>query len=82
MSNPFNYRCPKCGTPDEIEISTFVSVRLTSNGAEIADQEYIDGSYWSSENAAGCGAGGYDGAVKDFEPSPAGVVSLYEYRRR
>jgi hypothetical protein len=59
MSNPFNYRCPKCGNPNEIEICAFIPVRLTSNGAEIADEQYIDGSWWSSENAAGCDACGY-----------------------
>lgn len=36
MSNRFNYRCPKCGSPDEIEICAFVSVRLTNDGAKIA----------------------------------------------
>ena len=82
MSNPFDYRCPKCGSPNEIEICAFIPVRLTSNGAEIADEQYIDGSYWSSDNAAGCDACGYEGAVKDFAADPAGVVSLHDYRRR
>lgn len=83
MGNPFNYRCPKCGSPNEIEICAFISVRLASNGAEITDEAYIDGSYWSPENAAGCEACGFEGAVKDFvSSSPAGVISLNEYRRR
>ena len=34
MGNRFNYRCPKCGRPDEIEIDAIVSVRLTSTGTE------------------------------------------------
>jgi hypothetical protein len=33
MSNRFNYRCPKCGSPDHINILAFVSVTLTSRGA-------------------------------------------------
>jgi hypothetical protein len=82
MGNCFNYRCPKCGNPDEIEIYAFIPVRLTSDGPEIADEQYIDGSWWSSENAAGCDACGYEGAVKDFAAASAGVVSLHDYRRR
>jgi hypothetical protein len=34
VGNRFNYRCPKCGSPDEIEIIALVSVRLTSTGTE------------------------------------------------
>jgi hypothetical protein len=34
MGNRFNYRCPKCGSPDQIEIIALVSVRLTSTGTE------------------------------------------------
>ena len=37
MSNRFNYRCPKCGSPDHIEITSFISVRLTSDGAVITE---------------------------------------------
>ena len=33
MANRFNYRCPQCGSPDEIEICALVGVRLTGNGA-------------------------------------------------
>jgi hypothetical protein len=40
MGNRFNYRCPKCGSPDEIEICAFVGVRLTSGGAEITDARF------------------------------------------
>ena len=84
MGNRFNYRCPKCGSPDEIEICAFISVRPTSNGVEITnDVKDIDGSRWSAENAAGCEACGFEGVVTDFVPSsPAGVISLNEYRRR
>ncbi len=83
MGNCFNYRCPQCRRADAIEICAFVSVRLTGTGAEIAgDVKDIDGSSWSFENAAGCEACGFEGAVKDFANAPAGVVSLNEYRRR
>ena len=83
MANRFNYRCPQCGSPDEIEICALVGVRLTGNGAEIADDvKDIDGSCWSSDNAAGCDACGYQGAVKDFASWPARIVSLNDYRRR
>jgi hypothetical protein len=82
MGNRFNYRCPKCGSPDQIEICALVSVRLTGNGAEIADDvKDIDGSCWSSENAAGCGACGFQGAVKDFETSGATVIPLFGTRQ-
>ena len=64
-------------------ICAFVSVRLTADGAEIADEvQDIDGSCWSQDNAAGCGACGYEGAVRDFSALPPGVVSLNEYRHR
>jgi hypothetical protein len=84
MTNRFNYRCPKCGCPDEIEICSFVSLRLTSDGAEITDDVTdIDGpnDYWSSENAAGCDACGLTGAVKDFEPTGATVIELFGSRK-
>jgi hypothetical protein len=83
MANPFNYRCPKCGSADEIKICAFVSIRLTADGPEIADGvKDIDDSCWTSENAAGCGACGYEGVVRDFLALPPGVVSLNEYRHR
>ena len=82
MSNSFNYRCPKCRSPNDIEICAFIPVRLTSNGAEIADEQYIGGSLLGIAHAAGCDACGYEGAVKDFAAAPAGVVSLHDYRRR
>src|SRR5271170_4176650 len=48
-----------------------------AEGAEIAEQvQDLDGSCWSADNAAGCGACGYEGAVRDFSALPAGVVSL------
>jgi hypothetical protein len=74
---------PHCGSADEIDICAFVSIRLTSNGAEIAEEvQDFDGSCWSADNPAGCGACGYEGAVRDFSALPSGVVSLHEYRRR
>ena len=83
MGNRFNYRCPHCGRADEIEICAFVSIRLTGNGAEIAEEvQDLGGSCWSQDNAAGCGACGYEGAVRDFSALPPGVVSLNEYRHR
>jgi hypothetical protein len=45
MGNRFNYRCPQCASPDEIEICAFVSICLTCNGAEIAEEvQDLDGS--------------------------------------
>ena len=59
MTNRFNYRYPKCGSADEIEICAFVSIRLTADGAEIAeDVQDLNRSCWSADNAAGCGACG------------------------
>jgi hypothetical protein len=83
MGNRFNYRCPQCGSADEIDICAFVSIRLTADGAAIAEVvQDLDGSCWSQDNAAGCGACGYEGAVRDFSALPPGVVSLNEYRHR
>ena len=83
MGNRFGYRCPECGSPDEIEICAFVSVRLTADGTEIADEvKDSDGSCWSADNAAGCGACGFHGDVKDFEPAGgATMVQLFATRR-
>ena len=78
MGNRFNYRCPHCGCPDEIEICAFISVRLTSDGAEVSENENsIGGESWCSENAAGCDACGFEGLVKDFEPTGATVIELF-----
>ena len=64
--------CPKL-------LETFkISFRLSS-AVTVQD---IDGSCWSADDAAGCGACGYEGAVRDFSALPPGVVSLNEYRRR
>ena len=83
MGNRFNYRCPTCGSADEIDICAFVSIRLTADGAEIAEEvQDIDNSCWSHDNPAGCAACGYEGAVRDFAAMPPGVVSLNDYRRR
>ncbi|MGA8755583.1 MAG: hypothetical protein WB611_04520 [Stellaceae bacterium] len=83
MGNRFNYHCPTCGSADEIEICAFVSIRLTDDRAAIAEEvQDLDGSCWSADNDAGCGACGYEGAVRDFSPLPPGVVSLNDYRRR
>jgi hypothetical protein len=83
MGNRLNYRCPKCGSPDEIEICAFVSIRLTPTPPRLPKRfEDIDGFCWSQDNAAGCGACGYEGAVRDFSALPPGVVSLNEYRHR
>lgn len=69
MGNRFNYRYPQCGSPDEIEICAFVSVRLTANAAEIAeDVQDLDGFCWSAENAAGCGAW-LRGRLRDDKPA-------------
>ena len=66
----FNYRCPRCGSPDEIEIDAIVTVRLTSTGTE-GDASNCDPDDWTGENEAGCNACGYIGTVKDFERNPA-----------
>jgi hypothetical protein len=71
MGNRLNYRCPKYGSPDKIDISAIVSVRLTSAGAE-GDASSCGPEDWTGENAASCDACGYSGIVNDFEP--AGVI--------
>jgi hypothetical protein len=70
MGNRFNYRCPKCGSPDEIEIIALVSVRLTSTGTE-GDASNCTPEDWTDFNGAGCNACGYDGTVADFDRNPA-----------
>jgi len=78
MANRFNYRCPHCGCPDEIEICAFMYVHLTKAGAEISDDvKNIGGESWCSESAADCNACGFQGAVKDFEPQGATVIELF-----
>jgi hypothetical protein len=69
MGNRFNYRCPRCGSPDEIEITALVSVRLTSTGTE-GDASNCTPEDWTDFNGAGCNACGYDGTVKDFDRNP------------
>lgn len=68
MGNRFNYRCPKCGSPDEIDIEAIVTVRLTSTGTS-GDASNCGPEDWTDVNPAGCAACGYDGMVKDFEPT-------------
>ena len=78
MANRFNYRCPKCGSPDEIDICAFISVHLTSDGAELAqDLTEITPQSWSSEIGAGCGACGFEGLARDFQPQGATVIELF-----
>lgn len=85
MPNRFNYRCPKCGSPDEIEICAFISVRLTGDGAEIDPDELADcgphNSAWSPVNGAGCAACGFDGTVEDFERTGATIIDLFPTRQ-
>ncbi|HTT84906.1 MAG TPA: hypothetical protein VMF67_15630 [Rhizomicrobium sp.] len=81
--NRFNYRCPQCGDPDHIDIMAFVSVALTSTGAVFLDNpKDLGPESWSSECGAGCSACGYEGVAREFEPQPAKLVSLDEFRRR
>ena len=77
MANRFNYRCPNCGNQDHIEICAFASVRLTSTGTA-GTVSNLGPNDWSSENAAGCDACGYEGAVKDFEPPASEVVVSFK----
>jgi hypothetical protein len=78
MANRFNYRCPKCGSQDHIEITSFVSLRLTSDGAEITeDVAHIDADWWSSENSARCDACSFNGTASDFEPTGGAVIELF-----
>ena len=52
------------------------------SGCPAVTVQDLDSTCWSADNAAGCGACGYEGAVRDFTALPPGVVSLHEYRRR
>ena len=56
---------------------------VTPNGAAIAEEvQDLDGSCWSQDNPARCGACGYEGAVRDFEPTGgATVIQLFPTRR-
>ena len=81
MPNRYNMRCPHCGSRDEIIIEAFVSVRLTGTGAGITDAR-VGPENWTGANSASCDACDYLGDVKDFEPSPARLVFLDQFRRR
>jgi hypothetical protein len=70
MGNRFGYRCPKCGSPAQIEIDALVPVRLTSTGTE-GDASNCGPDDWTDENGAGRSACGYSGTVKDFDKRPA-----------
>jgi hypothetical protein len=83
MPNRFNYRCPQCGDQDHIDICAFVSVRINRLGAEIIEDENdIGPGHWSAENGRAVTPAASRGEVKDFEPQPARLVSLNEFRRR
>lgn len=70
MGNALNYVCPQCGDPDHIDMCAFVTVRLTSSGARIIENEAdLGADCWSAENGAGCATCGYEGVVKDFAAS-------------
>jgi hypothetical protein len=69
MSNRFNMSCPKCGDEDHIDISGFVTLRLSPTGVEPRDFE----PDCTSENGAECAACGYVGTVKEFE-TPTGLA--------
>lgn len=80
MSNRFNFRCPRCGSADHIDIIAFVSVRLTSTGTD-GDCSDCGPDDWTGENAASCEACDFFGTVKDFEPG-ANVVELFGTRNK
>jgi hypothetical protein len=76
MGNRLNYRCPKCGSPDKIDIEAIVSVRLTNTGTE-GDASNCGPEDWTGENAASCDACGYFGTVDDFEPAGV-IITVFE----
>jgi hypothetical protein len=60
-------------------ICAFASVRLTSTSTgtegDVSDLRPDD---WTSGNAAGCDACGYEGTVENFEPPASEVVVSFK----
>ena len=42
MPNRFNYRCPKCGSADDVVIEAYVAVWLDDNRARVIEQDKDD----------------------------------------
>jgi predicted nucleic-acid-binding Zn-ribbon protein len=62
--NRFNMSCPKCGSTEQVDISVFLTIRLTPAGFDSTDIE----PDWTNDNGASCAACGYVGTVKEFAP--------------
>jgi hypothetical protein len=67
MSNQFDYRCPKCGDTDQIDICAEVWVRLTEDGSD-ADLPMKGDHHWDESCIAECGACSHQATVADFDP--------------
>jgi hypothetical protein len=80
MPNPFNYRCPQCGSADEVVIDAYLSVWLDGDRPHLIQTE-ITAQDWYPTNPASCNACDYSGTVADFEPSSAQVIPLRTSRR-
>ena len=81
MGNRFHYRCPKCGSRDDIEVCAFVTIRLTQEGTE-GDASNLGPDDWTSVSGADCRTCGYEGMAGDFEPEGQTLVLNADFRRR
>ena len=71
MPNRFNYRCPKCGSADDVVIEAYVACWLDGERARVIeqDEDNITPDRWYSTNPACCLACRFSGRVGNFEAS-------------
>jgi hypothetical protein len=62
MPNYLNYKCPQCGSGEEISVSVIVGVKLLSSRYSIQDLEIDDCC------GTECHVCGYVGEAKEFAP--------------
>jgi Zn ribbon nucleic-acid-binding protein len=66
MSNCFDFRCPRCGDEDSIDILAEVWLRVTADGTD-ADASANGHHEWISKSTAQCAACGHTARLAHFE---------------
>jgi len=76
--NPFNYRCPKCGSADDVVIDAYLSIWMSSKGPHLIQTKTPP--TWHSTDTANCYACDFTGTVEDFQTT-AQIIPLRTHRR-